>query len=222
MTTLFFIIAIAIGGIASWQVFNWMYGNKLRDNKDQLRQESTILLEKIEKVCKVVVAEGYFTEIYDHNSPKEFLWFWNSNKKALVVTKAKVSVGFDFAKMKVRRDETNRKLIIEEMPSAEVLSIDTDYKFYDINQGWLNKFKNEDYTQILAESKRLMHEKALQSDLPMIANRQATMMMQQLALSMNWELDILKLAIVPPNLIGNAIKQQQLPSAESTDFEEVR
>jgi hypothetical protein len=222
MTTLFFVIAVAIGGIASWQIFNWMYGNKLRDNKDMLRQESTILLEKLEKVCKVVVAEGYFTEIYDHNSPKEFLWFWNSNKKALVVTKAKVSVGFDFAKMKVRRDESNRKLIIEEMPTAEVLSIDTDYKFYDINQGWLNKFKNEDYTQILAESKRLMHEKALQSDLPMIANRQATMMMQQLALSMNWELDILKLATLPPNLIGNTTKQQQLPSAESTDFEEVR
>ncbi len=222
MTTLIFVIAVAIGGIASWQIFNWMYGNKLRDNKDMLRQESTILLEKLEKVCKVVVAEGYFTEIYDHNSPKEFLWFWNSHKKALVVTKAKVSVGFDFAKMKVRRDESNRKLIIDEMPLAEVLSIDTDYKFYDINQGWLNKFKNEDYTQILAESKRLMHEKALQSDLPMIANRQATMMMQQLALSMNWELDIQKLATVPPNLIGNTITQQQLPSAEATDFEEVR
>jgi Protein of unknown function (DUF4230) len=221
MTTLFFILAIAIGGIASWQIFNWMYGNKLRDNKDQLRQESTVLLERMEKVFKVVVAEGYFTEIYDHNSPKEFLWFWNTHKKALVITKAKVSIGFDFAKMKVRKDEANRKMIIEEMPSAEVLSIDTDYKFYDINQGWLNKFKNEDYTQILSESKRLMHEKALQSDLPMIANRQATMMMQQLALSMNWELDIQKLAIVPPNLIDISAQQRHLSSGETTDFEEL-
>ena len=144
MTVFAFLIAVVVGGIAAWQIFTWVYGNKLRDNSDKIRQESTILLERIEKVCKVVVAEGYFSEIYDHNSQQEFLLFWNTHKKALIVTRAKVSVGFDFAKMKTRRDATSRKLIIEQMPPAEVLSIDTDYKFYDINQGWLSKFKHEE------------------------------------------------------------------------------
>ncbi len=209
MEFLLFLVAIAIGGIAAWQIFNWMYGKKLRDNKEELRQESTLLLERIEKVFKVVMAEGYFTEIYDHSSKKEFMGFFNVNKKALVVSRAKVSVGFDFGKMKVKRDETTRKLVVEQFPEAEILSIDTDYKFYDIDQGWLNKFNHEDYTNILNEAKKVMQEKALTSDLPKVANRQVGLMMNQLAASMNWEVEFKQLPI-----------SEQKTLAEFTDFQE--
>lgn len=211
MEFLLFLVAIAIGGIAAWQIFNWMYGKKLRDNKEELRQESTLLLERIEKVFKVVMAEGYFTEIYDHSSKKEFMGFFNVNKKALVVSRAKVSVGFDFGKMKVKRDETTRKLVVEQFPEAEILSIDTDYKFYDIDQGWLNKFNHEDYTNILNEAKKVMQEKALTSDLPRVANRQVGLMMNQLAASMNWEVEFKQLPI-----------SEQKTLAEFTDFQELK
>lgn len=211
MEFLLFLVAIAIGGIASWQIFNWMYGKKLRDNKEELRQESTLLLERIEKVFKVVMAEGYFTEIYDHSSKKEFMGFFKVNKKALVVSRAKVSVGFDFGKMKVKRDETTRKLVVEQFPEAEILSIDTDYKFYDIDQGWLNKFNHEDYTNILNEAKKVMQDKALMSDLPKVANRQVGLMMSQLAASMNWEVEFKQLPI-----------SEQKTLAEFADFKEIK
>jgi hypothetical protein len=190
MEFVLFIIALIVGGLASWQVFNWMYGKKLKDNKESLRIESNILLERIEKVFKVVLAEGYFTEIYDHNSQKEFWGMFRSSNKALVIAKAKISVGYDFSKMRFRKENNERKLIIEEFAPAEILSVDTDYKFYDINQGILNKFNNEDYTAILAQAKKLMQEKAQESDLPQIAANQVKLMMTQLAASMNWELDL--------------------------------
>jgi hypothetical protein len=211
MEFLLFLVAIAVGGIAAWQIFNWMYRKKLRDNKEELRQESTLLLERIEKVFKVVMAEGYFTEIYDHSSKKEFMGFFKVNKKALVVSRAKVSVGFDFGKMKVKRDEVTRKLVVEQFPDAEILSIDTDYKFYDIDQGWLNKFDHEDYTNILNEAKKVMQEKALISDLPKVANRQVGLMMNQLAASMNWEVEFKQLPI-----------SEQKTLAEFADFQEVK
>lgn len=211
MEFLLFLVAIAVGGIAAWQIFNWMYGKKLRDNKEELRQESTLLLERIEKVFKVVMAEGYFTEIYDHSSKKEFMGFFKVNKKALVVSRAKVSVGFDFGKMKVKRDEVTRKLVVEQFPDAEILSIDTDYKFYDIDQGWLNKFDHEDYTNILNEAKKVMQEKALISDLPKVANRQVGLMMNQLSASMNWEVEFKQLPI-----------SEQKTLAEFADFQEVK
>ena len=214
MNLFFFAVAVVMGGIAAWQIFNWMYGSKLRDNGNVVRQESTVLLERIEKVFKVVMAEGYFTEIYDHNSEKAFLGFWKMNKKALVVTKAKVSIGFDFGKVKTRRDETNRKLIIEHFPDAEVIAIDTDYKFYDIDQGWLNKFNHQEYTSMLSEAKRIMQEKAMTSDLPQIANRQVVLMMNQLAASINWQVEIV------PNLQAST-RLKSLPPAESTDYENV-
>lgn len=190
MEFLLFIIALAVGSLASWQIFNWIYGKKIKDNSESIRVESNILLERIEKVFKVVLAEGYFTEIYDHNSKKEFWGMFKSSNKALVVAKAKVSVGYDFSKMKFSRENAERKLVIEEFAPAEILSVDTDYKFYDLNQGLLSKFNNEDYTAILAEAKKMMQEKAQESDLPLIAANQVKVMMKQLAASMNWELDI--------------------------------
>lgn len=204
MELIIFILALALGGVAAWQIFNWRYGKKLNDNRETYRVESNILLERIEKVFKVVVAEGYFTEIYDHKSKKDVfgLGIWESNKKALVVAKSKVSVGFDFSKMKSHREENSRKLIIDAFPEPEILSIDTDYKFYDINEGWMHKFNNEDYTKILNDAKKMMQQKALESDLPAIANRQVIVMMQQLAASANWEVGgNMEIALPKPKLL---------------------
>jgi hypothetical protein len=162
---------------------------KFKSPQQDVAVESHILLERIEKVFKVVLAEGYFTEIYDHNTKKDFFGIFKTNSKALVVAKAKVSVGYDFAKMKFRRDHSSRTLVIEHFAEPEIISIDTDYKFYDIHQGILNKFDNEDYTEILAEAKKLMQEKAQQSELPNIAHNQVELMMQQLCASVGWQLE---------------------------------
>ncbi len=189
MDVILFVVAMLIGGVAAWQGFNWYYAKKLKVPVQDVSAESHILLERIEKVFKVVVAEGYFTEIYDHNTKKDFLGIFKTNSKALVVAKAKVSVGFDFSKMHFRRDQHNRTLVVEQFAEAEILSIDTDYKFYDINQGLLNKFDNEDYTAILVEAKKLMQEKARESDLPKIAQQQIELMMQQLCASAGWQLE---------------------------------
>lgn len=191
MDFVIFIIALGVGGVAAWQIFNWMYGKKLKNNKQEsIRVEANVLLEKIEQVFKVVLAEGYFTEIYDHNAKKDFWGLFKTTNKALIIVKAKVSVGYDFSKMKFSREPNSRRLIIEEYAPAEVLSIDTDYKFYDINQGFANQMKQEDYTTILSEAKAMIKLKAEESDLPAIASGQIEVMMKQLASTMSWELEI--------------------------------
>jgi len=189
MDVLVFIIAMVLGGAAAWQIFNWYYAKKFKAPVQDVATESFVLLERIEKVFKVVLAEGYFTEIYDHNTKKDFFGIFKTNSKALVVAKAKVSVGYDFSKMRFRRDHNSRTLVIEHFADPEIISIDTDYKFYDINQGILNKFDNEDYTAILVEAKKLMQDKAQASDLPQIAQKQVELMMQQLCASVGWQLE---------------------------------
>ncbi len=190
MEPILFILALLIGAIATWQIFSWRYGVNKRKKQEQIRVESGVLLERIEKVFKVILAEGYFTEIYDHNSQKNFWGLYVSNKKALIIAKAKVSMGFDFSKLKWSVEEGKKKIKIDYFPEAEVLSMDPEYKFYDIEDGLFHKFKTEDYTKILNEARGIMLEKALESDLPDSANKQLKLMMQQLASSMNWELEI--------------------------------
>jgi ADP-dependent phosphofructokinase/glucokinase len=188
--TLFILITLLLGGFGGVAISNWW--RKKKDNPiTDVRKESTILLDRIEKVFKVVMAEGYFTEILSYQDDKKFLYFINDPKKALIIAKAKVLVGFDFAKIRFRQPESGtKKLIIESFPEPQVLSIDTDYKFYDIDPGYLNHFRSEDYTRLLDESKQTMLDRAMESDLPRIANNQIQFMMYQLAETMGWQLEL--------------------------------
>lgn len=146
-----------------------------------------MLLDRIEKVFKVVMAEGYFTEIYNYQHDKDIWHLFKDKKKALIIAKAKVLVGFDFSKVRLRVEGDNRQLVVEYFPAPEILSMDTEYKFYDIESGWINRFQTDDLTHILAEAKEVMNEKAMESDLPRIANNQIQLMMYQLAATMNWK-----------------------------------
>ena len=71
-----------------------------------------------------------------------------------------VLVGFDFTKVKICWQESTRMMIIKEFPEPEILSTDSDYKFYDIDQGFFNMFKNEEYTALLADVKQTMQTKS--------------------------------------------------------------
>ncbi|GAB3571086.1 hypothetical protein GCM10027578_28690 [Spirosoma luteolum] len=185
LTTVLLLLVGAGGGVAAASVL------RKRSGLTDVRHESTLLLERIEKVFKVVMAEGYFTEIYNYQDQKKILYLLNDPKKAMVIARSKVLVGFDFAKVRFRIPAPGDKtLVIEAFPEPEVLSIDTDYRFYDIQAGILNHFNGADYTQILSEAKQVMNERAMQSDLPRIANNQIQYMMYQLASSMNWQLQL--------------------------------
>ena len=176
-------------GAGSGAVIYYFLSRRYSGKSNTVR-ESTILLERIEKVFKVVMAEGYFTEIYNYQHDKSFWNLISDKKKALVIAKAKVLVGYDFSKMRFHIAQGERKMVVDFFPDPEVLSMDTDYKFYDIEQGWLNRFQSDDYTAILNEAKQQMNEKALQSDLPRIATNQVHLMMFQLASTMNWKIDL--------------------------------
>lgn len=184
-TFLFFLISLLVGaGFGIGAFYFWVGRGR---SKAEPTKEASVLLDRIEKVFKVVMAEGYFTEIYNYQHDKEFWNLFKDKKKALVIAKAKVLVGFDFAKVRFRVEGIERKIVVEYFPTPEILSMDTDYKFYDIEQGWLNRFQSDDYTTILAEAKDTMSEKAMESDLPRIANNQIQLMMYQLAASMSWK-----------------------------------
>ena len=187
-TLLFFILSLLGGAILGAATYFFL--SNRNSNSKNSKVEATVLVERIEKVFKVVMAEGYFTEIYNYQHDKNIWNLINDKKKALIIAKAKVLVGYDFGKMRFHIAENDKKLVIDFFPEPEILSMDTDYKFYDIEQGWINRFQSDDYTAILNKAKQTMNEKALQSDLPRIATNQVQLMMFQLAATMNWKIDM--------------------------------
>lgn len=211
MDVITLLLSLTLGALGSWLATRWFYRAKQHSTGIQAAQDAYLLLERIEKVFKVVFAEGYFTEIYDHASKRHVWGIFRAHSKALIVARAKVSVGFDFSKMRFSRDHQSKQLIIEQFAQPEILSVDTDYQFYDLNQGMMNKFDRDDYTAILAEAKRIMKEKAQQSELPQLARKQIELMLNELCSAAGWTLvdRSLNLTITNTPAIDNAAKSPE-------------
>jgi len=149
------------------------------------------LLNRVESVAKLITVEGYFSEIYSH---KDYYGYDISlfRKKALLRVKAKVSVGYDMNEFKIELDSTNKKLIISHLPDPEILSIDHDIDYYDIQDGVFNSFTNEDYTRMNADAKEFIRAKALESDLFEKADNQSVEMLEMIKFmveSAGWQLE---------------------------------
>lgn len=127
-------------------------------------EQATILLDRIKTVTKLVVLEGYFSEIYDYQDyyGLDFSFF---RKKALIRVKAKVSVGFDLDKLNIQTIARSKTVSMSALPMPEILSIDHDLDYYDIQEGVFNSFSTQDYNRLNEKAKDFVRKKALDSDL---------------------------------------------------------
>ena len=155
---LLILFAILLIGLAWYTGYKYQWVNKKQETS------VSVVLEKIEKVFKLVTVEGHLSEIYDYKEYNtwEFSMF---RKKALLRVNAKVLAGFDFEKVKLTVDEKTKTIIIEDFPSAEILSMEHDIDYYDISQATFNKFSAEDYNRMNKEAKNHIRKKAVDSKL---------------------------------------------------------
>lgn len=183
-------LGLAGGAIISYFVFQkFSYSNK----KSITEKQSVVLLDKIKKVSKLITVEGEFAEIYHHENTKEkFLGLFNSKKKAIILINAKVHIGFDFRKIKMESNTKKKTILLSEFPQPEVFSVEPNIRFYDIQNGLLNKFSSEDLTQVNQEAKEHILQKIPESNLMQTANKEALeaiVLMQNLVETIGWKLD---------------------------------
>lgn len=164
-----------------------------------VEENGVVLLERIKQVAKLVTVEGYFSEIYDY---KDYYGYDLSlfRKKALIRVKAKVSVGYDLEKMQVTSDATTKTIRLSGIPPAEILSIEHDLDYYDVQEGFFNEFSTEDYDKLNASAKEFIRKKALESDLVKTATTQRNSLLETMrfmAESMGWKLELDQIQIQP-------------------------
>ena len=161
--------------------------------KTSVEEESRVLLEKIEKVSKLITVEGHFSEIYNY----EEHWCYDFSpfrKNALIRVKAKVAVGYDLTKMDFRADTKTKTITISNMPDPEILSIDHDLDYYDITEGSFNSFEEADYNKMNANAKEKIRKEALNSGLFLSAEAESHELMEIVKFMVEgagWELKFL-------------------------------
>src|SRR5690554_178852 len=166
-----FLILTFLGGIYFYKAFI--------APKDTVAQiDSTLIIERIEKVMKVVSVEGHYIEMLNYNKIKyDFPGF---RKKAIVEVSGKVSVGYDLENLNISYDTKSKILHIDNFPSPKILSIEANTRYFDLEQGIFNSFNKNELTEIDRESKNIIREKALNDHLIEAAEEQKEEMLMLL------------------------------------------
>lgn len=189
-------IGLAIGAVLSYFLYNWFSG---KSKTPDAHAQSVVLMERIRTVCKFITVEGDFAEIYHYEGLKnKWMNLLLGSKKAIVLIDAKAHIGFDLTKIKMEADDKNRTIKLFGFPDPELLSVETDFKYYDKKEGWANPFTSTDLTEINREAKQHIRDKIPQSGLYEEAKSQAletVQLMQKLVETIGWKLDYSSLEI---------------------------
>jgi hypothetical protein len=183
-------IGLALGTVLAFFLYS-RFGSGT--GKRHAQSQSVILMEKIRNVCKFITVEGDFAEIYHYQSLRD-KWIKKliGTKKALILVDAKAHIGFDLTKIKMDADPDKKTIRLYDFPQPELLSIETDFKFYSKSEGWANPFTSADLTDINKEAKQHIIDKIPESGLFKQASDQALdtiQLMEQLVGTIGWTLD---------------------------------
>lgn len=183
-------LGLILGAIMMYWVFSFFRKKK---SKELTTHQSTVLLEKIKSVCKLISVEGDFAEIYKYeNTKNRFMSLVSSKKKALIVIKAKAQIGYDLQKILMHSNEGKKIIILTNFPQPEVLSIEPELDFYDIQSGLFNLFTPNDLTSLNQEAKKHILEKIPESGLMDTARKEAwetVLLIEKIVETIGWKLD---------------------------------
>ena len=176
---------------------------KLQKSKDQTQAQSTVLMEKIRKVWKLITVEGEFAEIYHYENTKErFMSMVSSNKKAVLLINANAYVGFDLSQIRMEAITEKKTIKLTEFPEPQVLSLETDLRYYDKKEGLFNKFDSSDLTEVSSKAKDHVLEKIPESGLLDTARSEAleaVLLVQNIVETIGWSLDYQDLLLAKSN-----------------------
>ena len=167
------------------------------------KQSSQVLLERMKSVAKVIAVEGHFSEIYTHEDYYNFD-LSPFRKKALLRVKAKVSVGYDLENMKMEANDATKIISISNIPDPEILSIEHDVDYYDIQEGTFNSFSEQELTDLNRRAKKFIEEKAKSDNLGLLpaAEEQKLKMLESIKMIANTAgYEVKELTVYEENII---------------------
>ncbi|WP_282124492.1 DUF4230 domain-containing protein [Algibacter mikhailovii] len=146
-------------------LFSFKYCEEQKKDQLVLQENSALIQKQINNVGKLIVTEGHFSEVFNYKNSKEvFGDYFTSEKKALVVVNADVTIAYDLGEIEFEVDEVSKTLTIVTIPDEEI-RISPDFEYYDIQADFFNPFEAKDYNAIKKIVKASLSKKIENSDL---------------------------------------------------------
>ncbi|WP_411897793.1 DUF4230 domain-containing protein [Elizabethkingia occulta] len=148
-------IGILIGILSTLLVVSVWRGCKEK-KAETINQDYYLITNQISKMNKMVVLEQNFSSFQTHKSAAfKFGGYDILPKEMVLYTTAKAQVTYDLKQMKIDVDTINKKLVITELPRAEI-KIYPDVKIHFMDDYAMNRFDQKSINGIMESAKQNM------------------------------------------------------------------
>lgn len=147
------IIPFALGVLAMLIIF-LVWRGLTKKSGDQIQNDYYIITNQIRKMNKMVVMEQDFSSIQKTKVTSQLLggMLPNIEKQLITFTKTNAQVSYDLSKMKLEVDSVNKKLIIRELPNADI-RITPSVEIQSLDDSFFDRFKEKDFQKITKSAK---------------------------------------------------------------------
>jgi len=149
----------------------WLARSYYKPTAPIINTDSTILLNRVRQVCKLVTIEGDVNVMYDQENIRKVKVYlpiptnFNFSKKASVEVQGKVLVGYDLENVTFDVDSSSMTIIVKNLPEPEILSIEHDVKYRNFEESFFNEFDAKDISEMNTKAKEILREKAIEDNL---------------------------------------------------------
>ena len=173
-------------------VFLLQYFFQKKEENTQITENSTLIQQEIKNVGKLVVTEGYFSEVITYQDAKKYLNNWISfDKKALIVVNAEATISYDLHQLRYEIDPAHKVVRLLHIPQEE-LKIYPKIQYYNLEESSFNPFTAEDHNKIQQKVTQLINKKIEQSSFRSNAQNQLLSELSRILIlthSMGWRLE---------------------------------
>lgn len=164
-----------------------------KKTEDTVQNDYYIITNQIRKMNKMVVMEQDFSSMQKTTVTSKLLggMLPNIEKQLITFTKTNAQVSYDLNKMKLDVDSTNRKLIIRELPSADIRIIPS-VEIQSMDDSFLDRFNEKDLQKVTKTAKDNAYKTVNQQRLRAEGRKQLFENLDQLfvlARALNYEIE---------------------------------
>ena len=141
-------------GVAAMLLLFFIWNSITKKADDHVQNDFYIITNQIKKMNKMVVVEQDFSSMQKTKISSELLggMLPASEKEIITFTKTNTQVSYDLNKMKMEVDSVNKKLIVKELPVAEIKIIPS-VEIQSLDDSFFNRFNEKDLQKITKSAK---------------------------------------------------------------------
>ncbi|WP_076447368.1 DUF4230 domain-containing protein [Chryseobacterium sp. RU37D] len=146
------IIIPFLSGIVLMTILFFSFRTCFNPNKKTEQSDYYILTNQISKMNKMVVLEQNSSSMQKTKMSYEFLGKEMTSNGIITYTKTNAQVSYDLNKMKLEVDSINKKLIIKELPDADV-RITPSVEIQSLDDSFFNRISEKDIKNVTQKAK---------------------------------------------------------------------